>query len=154
DPTSLGDMKWAGIGAAWYWTVRRPNINTLCDSGDINGVTYAINGGYNGLSVRTAYWNQALAQGNDLLVLVNGPREDENIMSALSPDEQRAMYNEVMKRGLSRSFLATDGNPIETQLGFIYNIDGNVWNLMLTVGYLVDHPLAVSQVEAVANGNF
>jgi predicted chitinase len=35
NPTELGDVKWAGIGAAWYWTVARPTINSYCDQGDV-----------------------------------------------------------------------------------------------------------------------
>ncbi|QLL05366.1 M15 family metallopeptidase [Mycobacterium vicinigordonae] len=165
DPTSLADIKWAGVGAAWYWVARHGGhnlINDDCDKGDIRAVTYTINGGYNGLDVRTAYWNQAKAVGDDLLALINAgaTKSDDSAaapaapVGALTAEEQRAMYNEVMKRGPSRSFLATDGKAVETELGFIYNIDGNAWNLMLTISYLVGHPLAMSQVEAVAKGHF
>jgi hypothetical protein len=48
NPASLGDIKWAGIGAAWYWTVQRPDINALSDAGDVRTVTLRINGGTNG----------------------------------------------------------------------------------------------------------
>ena len=70
DPTSLSDLQWAGIGAAWYWTVQRPTINSLCDNGDVVGVTQLINGGQNGIDDRTERYNQAIALGDELLALV------------------------------------------------------------------------------------
>ena len=72
NPEALGDPQYAAIGPAWYWTVARPQINSLCDNGDIVGVTKAINGGTNGLDVRTANWNLALKQGTNLLKLLDG----------------------------------------------------------------------------------
>lgn len=72
NPAALGDIEWAGVGPAWYWTVERPQINGLCDQGDVEAVTEAINGGDNGLDGRTQLWNQALAQGDSLLTLLPG----------------------------------------------------------------------------------
>lgn len=70
NPAALGDPQYESLGAVWYWTVARPQINGLCDQGDVVGVTQAINGGQNGIADRTARWNQALAQGNALLTLI------------------------------------------------------------------------------------
>lgn len=59
------------------------------------------------------------------------------------------------KKGPSRAFMATDGKPVESPLGFIYNIDGNVWSQQLTWAYLFDVPLALDVVETVArNGPY
>ncbi len=44
--------------AQWYWTSR--NINALADVGDFAAVTRAVNGGYNGLESREAYYRRAL----------------------------------------------------------------------------------------------
>jgi putative chitinase len=162
DPQSLADMKWAGIGAAWYWTVQRPQINSMCDAGDINGVTYAINGGYNGLSQRTDFWNQARAVGDDLLALINSDTQDtpaagDDELSAEAERMIKEMYDEYRKekKGPSRSFMATDGALVESPLGFIYNIDGNVWTQQLTWAYLFDVPLALEVVTSVAqNGSY
>ncbi|WP_218025990.1 glycoside hydrolase family 19 protein [Nocardia miyunensis] len=44
--------------AQWYWTSR--NINALADAGDFAAVTRAVNGGYNGLQAREAYYRRAL----------------------------------------------------------------------------------------------
>ena len=71
NPESLSDLQWAGIGAAWYWTIQRPTINSLCDNGDVVGVTQLINGGQNGIDDRTARYNQAIALGDELLALVS-----------------------------------------------------------------------------------
>lgn len=54
------------------------------------------------------------------------------------------------KKAPSRAFVATDGSPVESPLGFLYNIDGNVWNQSLTWAYLFHVPLAVEVVETVA----
>lgn len=54
------------------------------------------------------------------------------------------------KIGPSRSFMATDGSGVASPLGFIYNIDGNVWSQQLTWAYLFDVDLAVEVVETVA----
>lgn len=70
NPAALGDPQYESLGATWYWTVARPQINALCDQGDVQGVTQAINGGLNGLAARTTRWNQALALGDKLLVLI------------------------------------------------------------------------------------
>lgn len=44
--------------AQWYWTAR--GINALADAGDFAAVTRAVNGGYNGLQAREAYYRRAL----------------------------------------------------------------------------------------------
>ena len=64
----------------------------------------------------------------------------------------REMYAEYRKekRGPSRAFLAEDGSLIESPLGFLYNIDGNIWDVKLTLSYLFHVPLAITVVEHVA----
>jgi hypothetical protein len=57
-------------GTTWYWTTQRP-MNDYADAHDIEGATYAINGGYNGLEDRTQRYNTCLAMGDQLLVLLN-----------------------------------------------------------------------------------
>jgi len=102
DPESLADLKWAGLGPAWYWTVARTDINSLSDAGDINTVTYRINGGYNNLPDRQARYNRALALGNDLLAIINGA-------TAEPVDEwEQLMATEVE----SLSIYATPGEPL------------------------------------------
>ncbi|AZV00500.1 lysin A [Mycobacterium phage ACFishhook] len=157
NPKELADIKWAGVGAAWYWTVQQPRCNQFSDSGDVERVSKLINmpafvdrtdKRANGIDDRIRRYNLALAQGDALLQLIR--EEEDGFLSALTPAEQRALYNEVMKKGPTRSFMAEDQTQIETLLGFIYNIDGNVWNDAVTRAYLFDVPLAVEYVERVA----
>ena len=56
-PELLEQPKYAFKGAAWFWKTR--NINASADKDNIRAVTKIINGGYNGLSSRQAYLNQA-----------------------------------------------------------------------------------------------
>lgn len=44
--------------AQWYWASR--DINALADAGDFAGVTRAVNGGYNGMESREAFYRRAL----------------------------------------------------------------------------------------------
>lgn len=67
EPQRLEDPRWGFLAAAWYWTQARPQINAMCDAGDLEGVTRAINGGLNGLADRRARYAQALAMGDRLL---------------------------------------------------------------------------------------
>lgn len=126
NPAELSDEKWAGVGAAWYWTVARPQINSLCDNGDILGVTRAINGGTNGLDERTRRWNLALAQGDALLELLSTGDEDE--MAGWTPElVQRAMVLLENQTGVvreSRSPLRwPHQGPVDTCGGFAWNAD-------------------------------
>jgi predicted chitinase len=155
NPTSLGDLPWAGIGAAWYWTVSRPQINSLCDNGDILGVTKAINGGTNGLQDRTDRYNRALALGDQLLALTTDapPVEGDDDLSAEAERMIKELYDEYRKEkeGPSRSFMVPDGNPVDSPLGFLWNIDGNVENINITLGYLFGTTLAEEFVNTVAS---
>jgi len=60
------------------------------------------------------------------------------------------LIEETFKMGPTRSFFAGDQNAIETQLGFVYNIDANVWNLTVTQGYLFHVKQCEQWVESVA----
>ena len=44
--------------AQWYWSSR--DINALADAGDFAAVTRAVNGGYNGMESREAFYRRAL----------------------------------------------------------------------------------------------
>ncbi|KRD08582.1 hypothetical protein ASE48_08425 [Mycobacterium sp. Root265] len=80
-PLELSELKWAGIGAAWYWTVARPTINARSDARDVEAVTRLINGGTNGLSHRRDRFNRALSLGDSLLALINEQDEWEALMA-------------------------------------------------------------------------
>ncbi|MFL5346634.1 MAG: glycoside hydrolase family 19 protein [Hyalangium sp.] len=44
--------------AVWFWTSH--HLNKYADEGNLDAITYRINGGYNGKSSRDAYYQQAL----------------------------------------------------------------------------------------------
>ena len=67
NPKELQSVKYAFIGAVWYWTVARPDLNALSDRGDLVQATRRINGGTNNLADRRNRWNRALQLGNALL---------------------------------------------------------------------------------------
>lgn len=56
NPELLLEEANAMISAIWYWN--RHNLNELADIDDIEGITKAINGGYNGLSDRREIYNR------------------------------------------------------------------------------------------------
>lgn len=99
DYRALADLRWAGIGGAWYWTEQRP-MNALVDAGDaatwkagdrtyrgFEAVTAAINGGLNGLADRRDRCRRAMNLGDQLLALVATPEPadplEELLMSEL-----------------------------------------------------------------------
>lgn len=83
------DPRWGFLAASWYWTQARPQINSMADAGNVSGVTYAINGGYNGLTDRQARYDRALAYGERLL-----PRKDWLAMAS-EADVRRIIREEL-----------------------------------------------------------
>ena len=57
-PELLEQAEWACKSAAWFWSSR--NLNALADKGDFQGISKRINGGYNGLAEREAFYKAAL----------------------------------------------------------------------------------------------
>ena len=51
-PELVADDRYVGLSTSWYWTVARPDINSLCDANDFTSVVIRINGGTNGLDDR------------------------------------------------------------------------------------------------------
>jgi putative chitinase len=153
NPTELSDMKWAGVGAAWYWTVARPDINSLCDAGDVVTVTQRINGGTNGLDVRTANWNRARAQGDALLALLTG---GDDFLMALTDQEQHEVLDllrqQAAYRRESRSRLRwPHQGEVDTCAGFAWSAEA--WGHesqteKLAVEY--GDPVAIANLYAVA----
>lgn len=54
----LATFEGAAQSACWFWETN--NINRFADTGDIKGMTKAINGGYIGLEDRIKHYNHAL----------------------------------------------------------------------------------------------
>ncbi|UZQ53978.1 hypothetical protein OOK60_16015 [Trichothermofontia sichuanensis B231] len=59
NPTLVEQPPYAVIVAGWYWDRRK--LNTWADLDDLEGVTFRVNGGYNGLEDRRRYLNRAKA---------------------------------------------------------------------------------------------
>lgn len=118
--TELADLKWAGIGAAWYWTVARSDINVLSDRQDLETVTRRINGGTNGLADRRDRYNRALLQGEALLQLLNQEEDD------MFTDDDRNLLRQVA--GVRRPSLSPlrhlDEGDVNTCAGFAWTGDG------------------------------
>ncbi|SHZ25261.1 Bacteriophage protein [Mycobacteroides abscessus subsp. abscessus] len=128
----LADLKWAGLGASWYWTEQRP-MNALTDAGDsatwkagsityrgFEAVTAAINGGTNGLADRRDRYNRALLQGEALLQLLNQEEDD------MFTDDDRNLLRQVA--GVRRPSLSPlrhlDEGDVNTCAGFAWTADG------------------------------
>lgn len=154
NPTSLADQRWAGLGPAWYWTVARPQINGLCDVGDLEGVTRAINGGTNGLDDRRNRYNRALAVGDALLVLTTtSPSEEgEGFLMALTDAQQQEIYDKLCGDRVSRSPLRHVGEgPIGDIEDLTNNIDGSVHLLVMhLLAVVLRSPDALALVQEVA----
>lgn len=111
--TELADLKWAGVGAAWYWTVARTDIKALSDRRDLETVTRRINGGTNGLADRRDRYNRALLQGDALLQLLA-------TSEPLDPIEELLMSDLQVE---SLSIYATPGEPLIPIVRMVQAID-------------------------------
>ena len=164
DPDQLSSDRYGFVGVVWYWTVARPQINELCDDGDLEGVTRAINGGLHGLADRRNRWQHCLGMGNSLLSLVTsvpttppGPTpEEDDFMSALSDAEQREMLDLLRQqsayRRVSRSPLRHVGEgATETATGFDLNVDGNVHVLLVQALAKLGDPDSINLLREVAS---
>ncbi|MCP2234048.1 MULTISPECIES: glycoside hydrolase family 19 protein [Erwinia] len=58
-PELLLDPINAACSAGWFW--KNNNCNYFADRNDISGLTRRINGGFNGLKLRTQHTNRAIA---------------------------------------------------------------------------------------------
>lgn len=153
-PHQLSSDKYGFLGVVWYWTVARPQINSMCDNNDLSGVTQAINGGYNGLDDRRNRWVKARNMGDRLLSLVEESEEtqEDGFMSALSADEQRALYNAIMMSRPSKSPLAHIG---EGNIGNSQDIQGymdaNIHVLVVDLLARLGDPNTLALLEEVSN---
>jgi predicted chitinase len=127
-PVELSELKWAGIGAAWYWVVERPDINALSDRRDLRTVTYRINGGYNGYEDRERRYNRALSLGDQLLTLIQG---EDDFLSALNPGEQRLLFDKTLQvwgalfnQVRSKSGYRDPNGSLWAVKDYVHNMDG------------------------------
>lgn len=83
------DPHWGFLAASWYWTVARPQINSLADDRNLDGVTRAINGGLNGISDRSTRYQRCLNLGVRLLPTTGG------FLDMLPHEEQVELLNKT-----------------------------------------------------------
>lgn len=98
NPAALGDMQWAAIGAAWFWITPHGGhdlINDDSDRGDVAAVTETINGGDTNLQNRIDRYNQAIALGDRLLLLITPPAPPSGGLITLADITQDA-WNELV----------------------------------------------------------
>lgn len=155
NPDALADVKWAGIVSAWFWTAEHDGhnmINDDCDNGDVDAVTYTINGGSNGLGARTAYYNQALSQGDALLTLIEA--EGDSSMAGVNVDGLNLMIDKFLAVWGSRGMFVTSGDGVDDGVGMLLNTDGNSWNVMVILGALLGVTEDVKVVKDTASGKF
>lgn len=152
---ALADLQWAGIGPAWYWTVARPQINGLCDAGDLLGVTRAINGGTNGLEDspdgspgRRTRYNRALSQGDALLQLLSAEEDD---MFTEADRNLLRQVAEVRRKSVSPLRWPYEGE-VNTCAGFAWAADGNI-HVVATERLAVTYgdPMSIVLLYAVAH---
>ncbi|OMC44723.1 hypothetical protein A5742_27515 [Mycolicibacterium fortuitum] len=150
NPPALASDEYAGLGAAWYWSVARPDINTLCDNRDLVTVTKRINGGTNGLADRQTRYNRALAMGEQLLALIN---EGDDALA--DPDVVRKI-NEIhaclFNRIPSQSKYRTAGEGAKWQLHeLLKNDDAMIHEMLVERQAMMGNPEAVALVKREAD---
>lgn len=147
NPELVSEFDNGFLAAAYFWMSH--NLNSYADNGDVVGATHVINGGEHGLQDRQFRYNTCTQMGDRLLELLNG----DDVMSAAAEQMIREIHDEMFKTGPSRAAVADNGDNIETLLGYVYNIDGNVWDQRnMGLAYLIGVPYAVEVVERVASG--
>ncbi|QBJ00199.1 lysin A [Mycobacterium phage Pharaoh] len=143
DYMALADLKWAGLGAAWYWTVARgTQINDAADRRDLNRATYLINGGYNGLSDRQTRYNLANTLGDNLLALI-GVNTQLDEWDALMADN--TLYP-------TTSAYRADDKPVLTLRDAVLQNNGMLYSKLIEDAALQGVPAAIEIVAKLAAG--
>jgi predicted chitinase len=151
NPRKLADIQYAGLGPAWYWTVARPQINSLCDRRDLVAVTQAINGGQNGAPDRANRYERALALGDQLLALTT-PLTGDDELSAEAERKIDVIYQELTKKFVSRSPLRMPGEgPLDTLAGFELYTNASTDIQIVRYAAGLGHPPTLNRLRAVAN---
>lgn len=152
-PTRLAELQWAGVGAAWYWTVARPDINALCDRNDFDAVTYRINGGQNGAADRRTRWDRARRLGKELLALTADPVTTGDDMAQVPQDQWDRVYRELTQRLPSRSIYRTPGEgTVDTLSGMVLNLDAMTHADFIERLAKLGDPDAIERIARVAAG--
>lgn len=164
DPGQLATDRYGFFGAIWYWTVARPHLNELADSGDLEGATRAVNGGLHGLEDapdgtpgRRTRWNRCLTMGSELLSLVGTQTQPEGFLMALSDSDQKDLLDKV------RQLWGASFNPVPSKSryadpkdlwpskDFPRNDDGFLFDLITEHDASLGDPAAMTRVRKAAD---
>lgn len=153
NPQLLASDRYGFYGAIWYWTVARPNINAMCDAGDVDGVTRAINGGLNGIQDRRSRWNRALELGFDSID-PGAPEGDSYDMAQIPKDQWDKLYSEFTRKLPSRSPLRHLGEgEIDSIVGIDLNSDANLHVLLVKSLAEIGDQGAISLIAEIAGAD-
>lgn len=150
NPLALSNLEYAGVGAAWYWTVARSDINALSDRRDLDTVTRRINGGTNGIADRRTRYDRALGVGDRLLTILEGDDElaDPAIIKKIN-EIHGALFNYIP----SQSIYATPGEGDRWQLHeLVKNMDATSHHTDVEAQALIGDLDAVERIVRTAKG--
>jgi predicted chitinase len=96
--------------AGWYW--QKHGLNALADSRAFRQITKVINGGYNGLAERMAYYTRALAAlPDDFKLAADAPDPDPNAVMDVTAEDLAATGAGSHSTALQRDATASAGLP-------------------------------------------
>ena len=157
NPSQLATDTYGFLGVVWYWTVARPNINSMADSGNLEGVTRAINGGLNGFADRQQRYNNCISMGDRLLQLVASEPKEEGFLMALSAEEQVEIRDKVRQLwGAAFNLVPSKsryGNPKDLwpSKDFDRNMDGFMYDIITEHDAALGDPAALRRVREAAD---
>lgn len=157
NPDELASDTYGFIGVVWYWTVARPQINSLCDANDLEGVTRAINGGLNGLRDRRERWEHCKAMGISLFQLVTETTTSGEDMANVQQEEwieirdkTRQIWGALFNPVPSNSRYG-DPKDLWATKDFIRNDDGFMFDLITEHDASLGDPAALARIQKAAN---
>lgn len=161
NPSELSSDRYGFVGVVWYWTVARPNINSMSDNRDLNGVTRAINGGLNGIQDRQSRLNNCYSMGSKLLELTSTTTDlEEGFLMALSEQEQIEIRDKIRQLwGASFNLVPSksryaDPNDLWPSKDFDRNMDGFLFDLIMEHDATLGDPTALERIKkAASNGD-
>lgn len=124
--------------AVYYWTVSRPQLNSLADARNLEAATRAVNGGLNGLADRRKFYDRALAANANLL----DPEPLDDLEAALMSTELSA----------SRSIYRTSDNKTMSARDALFGADACAHMNWIEQKALAGDTWAIGMVADLATG--